>query len=349
MAYTEILTSHGLSQTQWDNDIFKEYIGQMWWKNWMGTDPSSIVVVKEDLTKKAGDTIRVGLRGLMEGGKVTGNSKAIGNEGRVQYYYDSVTVDNIRYVVKVEDIPMSQQRVGFDLLTDVKSALQEKAQDGTDDDILDALIGDNSTGRVRGRYLYGAADSNWNATHATALTAIDNTSDQLASNMIDVAKRKAKIPTNATAKIRPMKIKNGKNYEEWFLFVAHDYCIRDLVNNDAAFRNENLLLPPRQGEGGFMFTGSNFKGNWRGVLVYENEKIPLISSTIQVAHNLFLGAGAAAIAWGQRSKFGEEYTDIGHDGTWEIHEIRGIEKMVFNRSTEEDNAVVHVFAAAVAD
>jgi hypothetical protein len=84
-------------------------------------------------------------------------------------------------------------------------------------------------------------------------------------------------------------------------------------------------------------------------MVYENERLPLISSTVQCTENLLLGAQAAAVCWGQRSKFNEEEADFGHDVSYELHEIRGIEKLVFNRSTEEDHGVVHVFSAAVAD
>jgi hypothetical protein len=34
---------------------------------------------------------------------------------------------------------------------------------------------------------------------------------------------------------------------------------------------------------------------------------------------------------------------------YEISEIRGISKLVFNRTTPEDNGIIHVFTAAVAD
>ena len=348
MAYTEILTGHGLTEEQWDNDIFKEYIGQLWWKNLMGTSKNSIIQVKEDLTKKAGDAITVGLRGKMAGGKVVGNAKASGNEGKVDFFSHRVVVDNVRHVIKIEDVPMTQKRVGFDVLTQAKEAVIEKASESTDDDITTEFS--TTTNRVRGRYLYGAADSNWNATHATALQNIDNAADQLTSSMVDIAKRKAIISVNATKKIRPMKVMVGKNFEEWFVFCGHTYAIRDLVNNDAAYRNAQLLLPPNANRNSVLFTGSSFKGSWNGTLIYEYDRLALVSSTIQTAHNLLLGAQAMAIAWGQRSKFGEEETDIGHDIAYESHEIRGIEKLEFtDMATPEDHGIVHTFSAAVAD
>lgn len=348
MAYTEILTDHGLTEEQWDNDIFREYIGQLWWRFIMGTGSNAIIQVKDDLMKSAGDAITIGLRGRMQGGKVTGNAKASGNEGKVDFFSQRVVIDNVRHVIKIEDVPMTQQRVGFDVLLEAKDAVVEKASESTDDDITTEFS--TTTNRVRGRYLYGAADSNWDATHATALANIDNAADQLTSDMIDIAKRKGIITVNATKRIRPMKLMVGKSFEEWFIFVGHTYAIRDLVNNDAAFRNAQLLLPPNANRNSILYSGASFKGSWNGTLIYEYDRIALVSSTIQTAHNLLLGAQALAIAWGQRSRFGEELSDIGHDIAFESHEIRGIEKLEFtDMTTPEDHGIVHTFSAAVAD
>jgi hypothetical protein len=173
--------------------------------------------------------------------------------------------------------------------------------------------------------------------------------------MIRIGKRKAQIPVNATAKIRPMRVKTGMNFEEWYVFIGHPYSIRDLVDNDAAYRNAQLLLPPNTNRESPLFTGAAFRGAYDGCLVYEYDRIPLVSSTIQVSHNLFMGAQASAVCWGQMPKFGEEEFDIGHDVVYEIHEIRGVKKVVYGRNavdgsiTNEDNGVNHIFAAAVAD
>lgn len=209
MSYIEIVTSGNsavTSEEQWNNIIHKEYLGQMFWKPLMGKSESDVIQVSETLSKQAGDAETFRLRGQLEGGKVTGNSKGIGNEGTVNFYQQRVTVDNVRFLEKFEDVPMSQKRVGFDVIMAGKDALTEKQSYGMDDDVTSALTTIGAE-RVRGRYLYGAADSNWNATHATALTAVDNTADKLTSSIISIAKRKALVPVNATMRIRPTKIK----------------------------------------------------------------------------------------------------------------------------------------------
>jgi len=347
MSYIEVLTDNGLTAEQWEDSIYKEYIGMLQCKKFMGTDTNAIIQVKEDLVKKAGDAVTIGMRGRVVGGLVTGNAKAIGNEGALSFYNQRIVIDNVRRAIKFEDVPMTQKRVMFNVLTEGKSALEDEFAVDFDNDVITAAC-DVSSGRVQGRYLYGIADSNYNATHATALTNVDATNDMLSGAMISIAKRKAIIPVNATAKIRPTRIVNGKEYEQWYVLWAQTYSTRDLVEKDAAFKNRELNLTPL-GTSSVYFSGSAFKGAWDGVLIYENERLPLISSTIQVSHNLLFGAQALAVCWGQRTKFNEEPSDFGHDVSYELHEIRGIQKLVFNRSTQEDNGVVHVFASAVAD
>lgn len=350
MAFVEILTADGLTVEQWDASIFVEYIEMLWWKNLMGTSSNAIIQVKDDLTKKAGDAITLGLRGRMQGGKVTGNATGLGNEGTVSFFNERIVIDNVRHLIKIVDVPMTQKRVAFDVLQHAKEALVQKSQVDLDDEITRQLS-DITEGRVQGRYLYGALDTNFNVTHATALANVDATDDQLTTNMIDIAKRKALRPLNATAKVMPMKIKLGKNFEEWYVMVAHPLAIRDMVENDAAWRNAQLNIPPLANSQSVIFTGSSFKGSWNGTLIYEYETIQLADNTnaVQTAHNLFLGAQAGAVVWGQRSKFGEEEVDLGHTLVFETHEIRGVEKLVFNRATEEDQGVIHVFSAAVND
>lgn len=354
MAYTEVLTSHGVTVSQWEDRIAAEYIGQLWMKNLMGPSSDAVIQVKQDLAKMPGDAINVSIRSQLKGGYVSGNTFGLGNEGRVEFYNQRITIDNIRHLVRFDDVPMSQKRVGWDLLNQGREALVEKARIRLDEDIIGALSG-TSTGRVRGRYLYGSLDSNWNATHTTAMTNVDNTADQLTTNVIRIAKRKALIPVNAVSRIRPMNVKVGMNFEQWFVFVAHPYAIRDMVDNDAAYRNAQLLLPPNGNRDSSLFTGNSFRGSYDGILIYEYDRVQLVSSTIQCAHNLFMGAQAATVVWGQMPKFNEQEQDLGHTVTYEVHEIRNTAKLVYGRNaidsslSDEDNGVVHVFTAAVAD
>lgn len=355
MAYSFIASDHALAVKTWQDKLTSEYLDHTFWMRFAGMGDTNIIDVKEDLTKKKGDRIRFSIRSEIAGGRVIGATQGEGNEGSIEYYDFYVDVDENRQLVKKEHTVISNQRVAFDLMADVRPALTDKNRFNLEDDITTAMTTVGSE-RVRGRYLYGATDSNWNATHATALQNIDNTDDKQSTTMIEDAKLKAEIPTVAHAKIRPWMVKSGPQlgYQEWYVYVMHPYCARDMVRNDASWKNAQLNIPPQTNMQSPIFTGSSFKGSWEGVLLYSWPRIPLISSTIVVAHNLFLGAQAGCLAWAMHPKFGHETKDVGHTQIFETDEIRGIKKVVWDRNTvngsisNEDNAIVNVFAAAVA-
>lgn len=359
MAFTEILTSQGVTVKQWDADVNKRYLRQLFWNRFMSTSMNSPIQVKSDLTKSKGDAITFNIASEIQGGIHTGSAKVAGNEGVMYFAPFQVTVDNDNVSVRVENIPMTQQRAAFDVLKEARDGLARKRAQRTDERITTALS-DVATGRVKGRYVYGAApDSNYNATHATALATVDNTDDKFSTSMFTTAKRYAKIPRNATGKIRPMIVKDRDEedgYQEWFLMAAHTYAIRDLVNLDAVWRQPMLLIPPMANKNNVLFTGSSFKGAYDGVLVHEWEGIALETNTnsVQCAHNLLLGAQAACVAWAQHSRFKEELDNYEEDAGYKLHEINGIKKVVYdfnavNGEANEDYGVVHVFSAAVAD
>lgn len=359
MGYVEILSSHGVTVNQWNADVNKRYLRQLFWNRFMSMSINSPIQVKDDLTKSAGDAITFNIASEIQGGDVSGANKVQGNEGVMYFAPFKVTVDNDNVSVGLKNIPMSQQRVGFDVLREARDALARRRAQRTDNRITEALS-DITTGRVQGRYVYGAAPaSNWNATHATALATVDNTDDKFSTGMFTTAKRYAKIPQNATGKIRPMMVKDrdeGEGFQEWFLMAAHTYAIRDLVQLDAVWRQPMLLVPPMANKNNVLFTGSSFKGAYDGVLVHEWEGIGLEVNTnsVQCAHNLLLGAQAGCLAWAQYSKFKEQLSNYEEDAGYKLHEINGIKKTVYdfnqvNGETNEDFGVIHVFSAAVAD
>lgn len=354
--FIEILSGNAITPEVWIAELNEEYLRQSFWMRWAGEGDSAIIQIREDLTKASGDAINTQIRSQLQGGVVTGNTKSSGNEGKIDFYNFRMTVDDDKVSVKGDNMPMSQQRAAFSILQSMKSSLVDKRKLRTDDRITNALS-DTSAGRVRGRYLYGAVDSNWNATHATALANLDGTDDKLKLVHIDMCKRKAQlIGGNATAKIRPYKVMVGEKegVQEWFVYAGHTYAIRDLVNDDPAWKNPMLLIPPVSNPNNPLFTGAWFKGGYNGVLIYEWEGLHLGASTIQYAHNLLMGAQAGIVAWAQYGKIEEELTNYKKDMGLEHHEINGVSKVVYDRNTvdgtsNEDNGVVHHFTAAVAD
>jgi hypothetical protein len=348
MAWVEILENHDMTVEKWNADIFKEYLRAAYWNQHSGGGNAAVHMV-EDLKVGAGSSVNIGLRTKLRGGRVEGNATGIGNEGTFSIVNEKITVDNKRILAKIKNLPMTVKRVNFNILTEAKMAIVEASQEQYDDDITTELSSVDN-GRVQGRYIYGT--QNYNATHATALATIDNTADKFSTSMIEVAKRKAQIPINATAKIRPIRVVTGKGKVEWFACHIHPFQARDL-KKDNAWRNAHLNLPPQSNSSSPIYTGIEWLGAWEGVQVYNYEGIELQSSTIQVATALFTGAQAIGVAWAQRSKFSEEFTDHKYNVSYNSGEIRGMERLVFNRTgesgTEEDHGLIHVYSAAVSD
>ncbi|MBI1362707.1 MAG: N4-gp56 family major capsid protein [Proteobacteria bacterium] len=339
-----IQNTHGVSAEQWSTEVFSEYLSNNPFYSFMGANTNSIVQVKEELTKAPGDAITVQLRARLSGAGVTGATTLKGNEEDLVFYDQKLTVDTIRHAVILRG-EMSQKRVAFDLRNQARDALVDWASNKMRTDIITALT-DTSVGRDRTRYLYGATDANWNATHATALANVDATTDKLTTDLISRAKRKAML--EGSHRIRPFQVKQNGRVDEVFVLFAHPYAVRDLLA-DQSFRDVNTYLPGSVNES-VMVHGQRYKGMWDGVMIFETEDMPIVedagASSIDVAHNVLCGAQACAIAWGKTTNYKEENDDYGHENGFAIDEIRGVEKLVFD---DIDHGLVNVFTAAVAD
>ena len=72
MSYIEILSSHDLTEEQWDRKINSEYLSSLQLKHFMGETTMAPIQVKMDLAKDAGDAINIGIRSQLIGGRVDG-------------------------------------------------------------------------------------------------------------------------------------------------------------------------------------------------------------------------------------------------------------------------------------
>jgi N4-gp56 family major capsid protein len=338
-----IETTHGCSAEQWSAEVFSEYLGQNPFFTFMGANSANIIQVKEELTKAPGDAITVQLRAKLTGAGVTGDTVLKGAEEDLVFYAQKLAVDTIRHAVMLNG-EMSEKRVAFDLRNQAREALVDWATDKLKGDIIAALT-DTSVGRARTRYLYGATDANWNATHATALANVDASNDKLTTDVISKAKRKALL--EGDHKVRPFMLKNGSRSDEVFVLFANPYAVRDLLA-DESFRDVNIYLPQSLSDS-VLVQGQRYKGMWDGVMIFETD-MPVISgagaSGIDVAHNVLCGAQACAVAWGKRTNYKEYVDDYGHENGFAVDEIRGVDKLVFN---SVDHGLVNVFTAGVAD
>jgi hypothetical protein len=70
----------GLVPKSWSEKFFTEYVRKNQFSRYMGTSMSSLIQVREDLTRKPGDTVVFATVRRLVGAGVTGNQILEGNE-----------------------------------------------------------------------------------------------------------------------------------------------------------------------------------------------------------------------------------------------------------------------------
>jgi len=356
----------GLTPQIWDDEFFRDYVRSSRFKRYMGTDEAAIIQLKEDLTKKKGDSVTFALVNELVGDGVTGNSTLKGNEERLGSRSHRVYVDVLRHAVAVDDWDVQKSVIA--LRDAAKTQLREWAQKKLRDGILAALgqiDGVNFTSSTptqrntwslnnQDRILYGTATSNYSATFATGTFAIAST--QKASPLtLSLMKRMAQA---ASPKVKPIYVREMD--QEWYVAFIGPRSWRNLTEDNPT--TNVLTLANRdarvRGVDNPIFTGDSLV--WDGIIMREIPEIaPLeasLSSTGVVLEPLYLcGAQAVGLAWAQRTKSTTDIDDYEFMHGVGVQEIRGIEKLRFgtdvnvDTTTPKDHGLVTGFFAAAAD
>ena len=119
---TDTTHATGLRVQQWESDYFREYLQTLVaFKPLMGTDEGAVIQVKEDLTKKPGDSITIALVNRINDSAVTGTSTLEGNEHAMTSRSMRIYVDKRRNAVRVAE--MEEQKSAISLRNAAKPAL----------------------------------------------------------------------------------------------------------------------------------------------------------------------------------------------------------------------------------
>jgi len=364
MAITTAAT--GLTPQQWDDEFFRDYVRASRFKRYMGTEQDAIIQLKEDLTKKRGDSVTFALVNELVGNGVTGNATLMGNEERLNSRSHKVTVDVLRHGVAVDD--WDEQKSVIDLRDAAKVQLREWAQKKLRDGIVNALgqiDGVNFTSSTptqrntwtannQDRLLFGDTTANYNATFATATFAI-SAGDKCSPLTLSLMKRMAQA---ASPKIKPVQVKEMD--QEWYVVFVPSLCWRDLTENNPT--TNVLTLANRDARArntdNPIFTGDSLV--WDGMILREIPEIQslessLASSGVNIQPVYLCGAQAIGLAWAQRTKSTTQNTDYEFLHGVGVQEIRAIEKLRFgtaagaDTTTPKDHGIVTGFFAAAAD
>lgn len=302
MANTSILTSHGLSQTQWEAGLYKKYQEQTFFGKFKGTDENSPIQVKRELEKSAGDTIKFGLAGTLSGSGVTGNNPLTytalegvgsGNEESMTFYDQGVAIDQIRNGVRIAG-KLDEQRVAFNLRNQAKGQLTDWMARNEDAAIFTAI----------------------NGADVVDISASVEASGQIALDDIVLMKKEAMFPSGSTKKIRPISMANG---EEVFILGMNPTDAVGLKQS-ADWKTVQANAGKRGGDNR-LFTGA--LGEYDNVVIHSH-------SGFTAGSPVLMGAQAAFLAYSNEVIYGEEAFDHGNQNSYMIGSIRGVELAVFN-------------------
>lgn len=337
MAKTNFAVNDPLSNKLWAKKLFAEALKATRFSQFVGDGSSSLVQRKDETSKAAGDKITVGLRMQLTGEGIQGDQVLEGNEESLVTYSDSVLLDQLRHAVRTAG-EMSQQRVPFSVRAESMSGLRDWWAGRLDECFFNQLAGNTAYSSSQ------TTRTGNNATIAPSTTRIvvANNNDAEVSltttavlKLTDIDRLVTKAKT-ATPLIRPIRT-DGEDLYVMFIHPQTSYQLR----RDASTAGNFIDIQKAAMQGGKIsdnpiFTGASWMYN--NVVVHESVRVPLVPSQTAYYRNIFCGAQAMLLAFGQRkggdaegpSSWDEESFDYGNQLGVGGSMIFGMKKTVFN-------------------
>lgn len=350
---TNYPVNHPLAVKLYAKELFHDIIGESFLGKFMGKSDSSLVQVKTETQKSAGDSIKFGLRRRLTGDGIQGDATLEGSEEALTTDNDTVLINQLRHAVRSNG-KMSEQRVHFSVRDESKDGLQDWWTERLETCLANQLTGytGQSDTKFTGnnaaiaptaayRILCGgsavagaaAAEGSLSATttHAIKLADLDRA--------VALAKTNQTVGGITYERIRPLKV-DGKSVYVAFL---HPWQILQLRKDTATTGNFFDIQKAAMQGGKYsdnpIVNGANFMYN--NVIVHEWSYLPNIvtapasGATTDYRRGVFCGAQAASFAVGQDStptkmSWHEELFDYGNKLGVEAGMIFGVKKNVFN-------------------
>lgn len=337
----------GLTVQQWDDKFFTEYLTENRYAGEMGTDENSIIQVKEDLTKKPGDSVTFALVNKLSQNAITGSATLEGNEERMDSRSFRLYVDKRRNAVRIAE--MEEQRSAIALRDAAKAVLKDWSQKDTEKLIEQALASINgvalltSSEAQRDAWLTDNVDrvydpsGTYGTDHSALWDQLDASNDLLTLADLDAMKLRAE--TIANPKIRP--IRTAANGRRYYVVYIHPLAWRDLKNEANSPLRQAQREVTLEMENNRLFQGGDML--WNGMILKEAQGLydtttltgEGASGTTTVVPVYMCGAQAIGAAYAKRWRSVEETFDYGDKKGVAIETIMGIEKMKFGSGTAD--------------
>ena len=290
--WTEFGTNAAQTRKIWGKLTFYDIITQSWFSKLMGRGDDAVVQRVMDLESSAGDEVKYDLLYNMKSWGVDGDERLQGvGEEALSYAQNQVRTNHKRLGHRFAR--MSQQRTVHNLRSDGRRKLSERYAQ-----ILDILLVSylSGTGGIASA-TDAAAVTAWATKSGNALQAPDavhtlTAGAVMSTDVIDAAVKKAKtMEENGYPNIRMANFGGEKT----FVLLLHPWSVYALRVASGATAWRMIVATARERAAQTpLFTGA--LGEWNGVVLYEWERIR--RSAGPLTHNLFLGAQAATVAFG---------------------------------------------------
>lgn len=353
MATTEYGVNDALAVKLWSKKLFQEALKKTYISKFLGRGSDSLVQIKDETSKGAGDKITFGLRMQLAGDGVQGDGTLEGNEEALTTYSDAVFINQLRHAVRSAG-KMSEQRVPFSVREEARGGLEDWWADRLDQWFFNQVCGYTvqTDTRYTGNQAVVAPDSDHRVFTVGAAdeTVQADSSKVFTLALIDKAVEKAKT---LSPMIRPLKIAG----EDKYVMFLHPYQVYDMRTSSSTGQwldiQKAAMAGSRASESP-IYTGA--LGEYNGVILHESTRIKngVHSSTgaaqTSTRRAVMCGAQAAVMAYGRDSSGGEmswveELFDYGNQLGVSAGLIAGLKKTVFN---SKDFAVITATSYAAA-
>jgi N4-gp56 family major capsid protein len=341
MGATEFALGNALAVQRWSTSLAVEAEKKQYFRKFMGTDENALIKIQQELIKKAGEKITVGLRMKLSGDGIEGDSTIEGTsaEEALNFFYDALFIDQRRKGTKSKG-QMSEQRVPYSMRKEGRDALATWFAEDYDEQIMMYLSGargvDTSfhvpttwTGRANNTIATPDSGHIFYAGDATSSADMDS-ADIMDLSIID--RCVAFVETTDPAML-PLMVDG----ELKFILLMHIWQAFDLRKSTST---NDWIDIHKNTDGKESLIYKNALGEYNGMVMHKHRNVIRFStygaaSTLTAARALLLGAQAGIIAWGGngapgRYTWNEETDDRGNALAITAGSIYGVKKARYN-------------------
>ncbi len=310
----------------WSLDLREEFLGALLFSQFMGDPKSNMpVIMKSDLVKKPGDTVKYEKVLSLTGSGVSGEAVLQGNEEKLQFTEIEVTPELYRHGVSFTEL--ADNRALFELADVAKKKLVEWASKEVDDSFYTVAAG---------------------ATQEILAGGVDEVDDLDSADILT-----ANLLSKAAATIRANNIPevSGKGLVA-IMHTYHAYQLTQDTNGwvlgkkDADIRGVTNPLFQH-------YVGANFIGLWDGVWCFETTRVPRTAVTEgtgptgpsgYAAPVLVMGADAFAFALGNFYKGKLPIKMTAQNTDYEFNKGFAV-NLCYQTKILEDDAIVNIWTS----